>query len=321
MIDNRTDDVRFAMDQQRNGRSDNDSASMTFLHHAVAGIDCEQFSVAAQIASKQCGTPRLVNRITGGGERTGGINRGLAVAARATGLPLTPGFMSAYLAGKSDTDSDRVLRSENPDRFVMTNILAKTTVDRINCALDLSAIDALQVHRNIVREIVIPEGDRCFSSRHRNIDKIVSIIGVPAIVTKAGSGLSRKTVLRWRDSGGAVAGVGSRGGTDFARIKNNRRSSADFSCIGGWGQIHGRLSAGNRRSHWDRHCRLRRYPQSARRCLRPGADSDRNQVCGPFPGNTGDPRYHGTGHDDPRLAQATEAGHYGSGRLDRANLI
>ncbi|GAB0106179.1 type 2 isopentenyl-diphosphate Delta-isomerase [Nocardia sp. JMUB6875] len=237
MIGNRKDDhVRHAVDQHRNGAAANDFDAVVFVHHALAGIDSADLDLTTEFAGKHWRAPLFVNGMTGGSPRTGEINRDLAIAAAETGLAIGSGSMSAYFADPSVADSFRVLRQENPHGFVMANLNANATPEKVRRAIDLIEADALQIHLNAVQEIVMPEGDRSFGAWPRQLEAIVVASPVPVIVKEVGFGLSRATILRLRDMGVAVADVGGRGGTNFARIENNRRAAADFSFIEGWGQ-------------------------------------------------------------------------------------
>jgi isopentenyl-diphosphate delta-isomerase len=64
----------------------------------------------------------------------------------------------------------------------------------------------------------------------------VAGVDVPVIVKEVGFGLSRETVVRLRDLGVQAADVAGSGGTDFARIENDRRDRADYAFLLGWGQ-------------------------------------------------------------------------------------
>lgn len=237
MIGSRKDDhVRHAVDQHRHGHAANDFDSVAFVHHALAGINRASIDLATLVAGKPWSTPLYINGMTGGSQRTGEINRQLAIVARETGLPIASGSMSAWLRDESVADSYRVLRTENPDGVVMANVNANTTSDQARRAVDLLSADALQIHLNAVQEIVMPEGDRDFTGWPRRIERIVAAMKVPVIVKEVGFGLSRKTIAQLRDLGVAVADVGGRGGTDFARIENDRRAESDFGFIQGWGQ-------------------------------------------------------------------------------------
>ncbi|WP_238845614.1 hypothetical protein [Nocardia terpenica] len=156
VIGNRKDDhVRYAVDQHRHGAGSNDFDSVAFVHHALAGIDRAQVNLAIEIAGRRWATPLYINAMTGGSDRTGVINRELAIAAAATGLPIASGSMSAYLCDATVADTYRVLRTENPHGFVMANVNANTTGDQARCAVDLLEANALQIHLNAVQEIVM----------------------------------------------------------------------------------------------------------------------------------------------------------------------
>ena len=237
MSGNRKDDhVRFAHEQQRHLVGHNQFDDVAFVHHALAGIDRSEVSLATRVGDIEWRVPMYINAMTGGSVKTGLINRDLAIAARETGVPIATGSMSAYFADESTAGTFQVMRKENPDGFIMANVNATATVENARRAVDLMRADALQIHLNSVQETVMPEGDRSFSAWGPRIEKIVAGVGVPVIVKEVGFGLSRETLLRLRDLGVQLADVAGRGGTDFARIENDRRDRADYSFLLGWGQ-------------------------------------------------------------------------------------
>jgi isopentenyl-diphosphate delta-isomerase len=237
MIANRKDDhVRFAHEQQRNLAGHNQFDDVTLVHHALAGIDRSEVSLATRFGGIEWPVPLYINAMTGGSVKTGLINRDLAIAARETGVPIATGSMSAYFADESTADTFSVMRRENPDGFIIANVNANATVEKARRAIDLLQADALQIHLNAIQETVMPEGDRSFSSWGPTIEKIVVGVDVPVIVKEVGFGLSRETLLRLRDLGVQVADVAGNGGTNFARIENDRRDRADYSFLLGWGQ-------------------------------------------------------------------------------------
>jgi isopentenyl-diphosphate delta-isomerase len=237
MIANRKDDhVRFAHEQQRDLAGHNQFDDVTFVHHALAGIDRSEVSLATSFGGIEWPVPLYINAMTGGSAKTGVINRDLAIAAHETGVPIATGSMSAYFADESTADTFSVMRKENPDGFIMANVNATASVDRARRAIDLLQANALQIHLNTIQETVMPEGDRSFSSWGPAIEKIVAGVDVPVIVKEVGFGLSRETLTRLEDLGVPVADVAGRGGTDFARIENDRRDRNDYSFLLGWGQ-------------------------------------------------------------------------------------
>jgi isopentenyl-diphosphate delta-isomerase len=237
MIANRKDDhVRFAAEQQRDLGGYNQFDDVSFVHHALAGIDRSEVSLATRFGGIEWPVPLCINAMTGGSVKTGLINRDLAIAARETGVPIATGSMSAYFKDESVADTFSVMRRENPDGFIMANVNATASVENARRAVDLLRADALQIHLNTVQETVMPEGDRSFGEWAPRIEKIVAGVDVPVIVKEVGFGLSRETLFLLHELGVRVADVSGRGGTNFARIENDRREQADYSFLEGWGQ-------------------------------------------------------------------------------------
>ncbi|MCX5372776.1 type 2 isopentenyl-diphosphate Delta-isomerase [Streptomyces sp. NBC_00015] len=230
------DHVRLAMEQHRAHTGLNQFDEVSFVHHALAGIDRPDVSLATSFGGIQWQAPLYINAMTGGSAKTGAINRDLATAARESGVAIASGSMNAYLKDPSCADTFRVLRTHNPDGFVMANINATTSVDNALRAVDLLRADALQIHVNTAQETPMPEGDRSFAAWAGQIEKIAAGVDVPVIVKEVGNGLSRQSVLLLKDLGVRVADLAGRGGTDFARIENGRRELADYAYLHGWGQ-------------------------------------------------------------------------------------
>jgi isopentenyl-diphosphate delta-isomerase len=230
------DHVRLAIEQHHAHSGRNQFDDVSFVHHALAGIDRPDVSLATSFAGISWQVPIYINAMTGGSEKTGIINRDLATAARETGVPIASGSMNAYLKDPSCAGTFRVLRDENPNGFVMANINATTTVDNARRAIDLIEANVLQIHINTAQETPMPEGDRSFASWGPQIEKIAAAVDIPVIVKEVGNGLSRQTVLTLQNLGVQAADVSGRGGTDFARIENGRRELADYAFLHGWGQ-------------------------------------------------------------------------------------
>lgn len=240
------DHVRLAVEQQHGLRERPDGGQrpgghsefddVSFVHHALAGTDRSAVSLRTGFGGVEWPVPLYINAMTGGSEKTGAINRDLAVAARETGVPIASGSVSAYFKDPSCAGTFSVLRRENPDGFVMANVNATVSAETARRAVDLLEADALQIHLNSIQETVMPEGDRAFSSWGKRIEEIAGSVGVPVIVKEVGFGLSRETVLVLRDMGVSAADVSGRGGTDFARIEDGRRERRDYAYLDGWGQ-------------------------------------------------------------------------------------
>lgn len=230
------DHVRLAIEQQDTHRGVNQFDEVSFVHHALAGIDREDVSLATTFAGVSWPVPIYINAMTGGSVKTGLINRDLAIAARETGVPIASGSMNAFIKDPSCADTFSVLRKENPDGFIMANVNANASVENVWRVIELIRADALQIHINTAQETAMPEGDRSFSAWAGQIEKIAAAVDIPVILKEVGNGLSRQTIETVKSLGVSVADVSGRGGTDFARIENGRRALGEYAFLHGWGQ-------------------------------------------------------------------------------------
>ncbi|MGW4366488.1 type 2 isopentenyl-diphosphate Delta-isomerase [Nocardia takedensis] len=233
------DHLRLALAQQRALTVDPRPSpfdDIAFVHHALRGIAPREVSLSTEVCGARWPVPLYINAMTGGSDRTGEVNRGLATAARRTGVAIASGSMSAYLADPAVADTYAVLRAENPGGFVIANVNANATPSMAARAVRLLSADALQVHVNPIQETVMPEGDRDFSAWPRNIAAMVSGVDVPVIVKEVGFGISGATVTQLADLGVRAVDVSGRGGTNFALIESARRERSDSGLLGGWGQ-------------------------------------------------------------------------------------
>lgn len=83
--------------------------------------------------------------------------------------------------------------------------------------------DALQIHLNVIQEIVMPEGDRSFSGALGRIEQICSQVSVPVIVKEVGFGMSKESAGKLYEAGAAAIDISGYGGTNFSKIENLRR--------------------------------------------------------------------------------------------------
>lgn len=234
---NRKDDhVRLATDQAayRHGRSDFDD--LTFIHHALRAADVERVTTETVVLGRKWSSPIYINAMTGGSVATGTINEQLARVAHATGVTIASGSMSHLLKDASSIETFRVLRTLNPNGVVFANLSANASLDDAHRVIDAIEADAIQIHINSVQEIVMPEGDRTFSHWSQRIETLVNGLSVPVIIKEVGFGLSAETVYELVDLGVQAVDVSGRGGTNFAKIENDRRVGKDYRELATWGQ-------------------------------------------------------------------------------------
>ena len=241
MSGSRKDDhLNYAAAQQREQRPHTDWDDVRVLHHALAGIDAHEVSLTTELPGGiTWPLPFYINGMTGGSEMTGRVNEALGEAAAQTGIAIATGSMSMYLKDPDTLPTFRVLRERNPEGFVMANLSADATPDQARRVVEALEADALQIHVNAVQETVMPEGSRDFAAWPENIQAVVSALeplGVPVVVKEVGFGMTRETLQLLGRLGVQIADVSGRGGTNFARIENERRDGRDYAFLADYGQ-------------------------------------------------------------------------------------
>lgn len=230
------DHIRLAAEQQ-NRPAPRAYDDVDILHHALAGINRDRVDLSVRVGPWTWPAPLYINGMTGGTETAMAINRALAAACAATGIAMASGSVGIALDHPETAASFTVIREENPDEIVFANIGAGRSVDDAKRAVDLLSADGLQLHLNSVQETVMPEGSRDFSSWLPLIEQIAAGLDVPVIVKEVGFGLSAKALTQLKDAGVCLVDVAGSGGTDFARIENDRRRGGhdDYSYLNGYG--------------------------------------------------------------------------------------
>jgi len=194
----------------------------------------DSVSLAVRFGELTMSSPIVVNAMTGGAGETEEINRSLAEAAAECGLAMAVGSQMAALRNPEVESSYRIVRKVHAKGILFANLGAEASVDQAKRAVDMLEADALQIHLNVLQELVMPEGDRDFTGACRRIEAIVKAVEVPVIVKEVGFGMSRETAERLAQLGVPLIDVGGRGGTDFAAIENARRDQP-IEGLNGWG--------------------------------------------------------------------------------------
>lgn len=206
-----------------------------FVHQSLPNIDIDSIQIETNVGELSLSSPIFINAMTGGGgERTIRINRALAKIAQRYNLAIAVGSQMSALRDINERPSFEVVRHENPNGVVIANLGSEATVEQAKQAIDMIAADALQIHLNVIQELVMPEGDRAFSGAIKRISEIVEAVSVPVIVKEVGFGISKETAMRLTNIGVTVIDVGGYGGTNFAKIENMRRAKS-LEIFNDWG--------------------------------------------------------------------------------------
>ncbi|WP_110112986.1 type 2 isopentenyl-diphosphate Delta-isomerase [Bacillus sp. CGMCC 1.16541] len=208
---------------------------ISFVHNSLPNLRVDKIDLNTQIGELSLSSPIFINAMTGGGGvETENINRSLAQVARECDLAMAVGSQMAAIKDPVERQSYAVVRQENPTGVVFANLGSEATVEQAQQAVDMIEANGLQVHLNVIQELVMPEGDRDFTGALRRIEQIVKGISVPVIVKEVGFGMNNKVAKQLREVGVNILDIGGYGGTNFSRIENERREK-QFSFFNEWG--------------------------------------------------------------------------------------
>ena len=229
---NRKDDhIKYALEHESEYNSFDD---VELIHSSIPKYNLDEIDLSTHFASHDFEFPFFINAITGGSENAKKINQKLAKVANECNLLFVTGSYSAALKN-SDDDSFNIVKKENPDLQLATNI----GIDK-NYTAGITAIKALnplflQVHVNLMQELIMPEGSRNFDEWENNLKEFVQNIKIPIILKEVGFGMTEDTIKQGIKLGIKTFDISGRGGTSFAFIENMRReNSLDY--LNNWGQ-------------------------------------------------------------------------------------
>jgi isopentenyl-diphosphate delta-isomerase len=226
------DHVRLALLLGQSGKQGFDDIKI--IHNCLPDTSMEHTSLTTSIGDLVLSSPIIINAMTGGAEETVEINRELAVAAREHSLAIAVGSQMSAIKNEAFTHSYKVVRKVNPNGIVFANLGSEASVEQAKRAVDMLEADALQIHLNVMQELIMPEGDRDFRGAADRIAEIVHHLHVPVIVKEVGFGLTMETVRTLISLGVRILDVGGSGGTNFAAIENARRQ-LPLDWLNDWG--------------------------------------------------------------------------------------
>ena len=164
MTNRKDDHIRYALKYQSPYNSFDD---MELIHKSLPTYDLDQIDLSTHFAGRDWDFPFYINAMTGGSAKGGAVNRKLAEVASRTGILMVTGSYSAALKGEAPESFD--YRQEFPDLDLATNIGVDKSVD-----LGIKTVEAmnpvfLQLHVNLMQELLMPEGERIFHTWKENV--------------------------------------------------------------------------------------------------------------------------------------------------------
>ncbi|SER17402.1 type 2 isopentenyl-diphosphate Delta-isomerase [Streptococcus gallolyticus] len=229
MINRKDEHIKYALKYQSPYNSFDD---MELIHHSLPDYDLSEIDLHTHFAGRDFEFPFYINAMTGGSEKGRAVNQKLAQIAQATGLVMATGSYSAAL--KNPHDDSYPSKEEFPELLLATNIgIDKPYELGLQTIHEMQPI-FLQVHVNLMQELLMPEGEREFRQWKENLADYATKMPVPVILKEVGFGMDLKTIEMAHKLGIKTVDISGRGGTSFAYIENQRGHNRSY--LDEWGQ-------------------------------------------------------------------------------------
>ncbi len=219
------------------GPEDPGYGDIQLVYQALPSFDPEQVELEVEEWGRRLASPFFIDAMTGGPPETAEINAALARAAQAAGWGMAVGSQQAALSTPEAVSTYRVVRDVSPEGFLWANLSANVSCQQAVEAVEMIEADGLQLHLNLIQELLMPEGDRSFSEVRDRIRDIVRAVEVPVVVKEVGFGISWETARRLCRLSVAGINTAGAGGTNFAQIELGRGTeqplaNEDFLSLG-----------------------------------------------------------------------------------------
>ncbi|MBD5429365.1 type 2 isopentenyl-diphosphate Delta-isomerase [Lactobacillus sp.] len=212
----------------QNNNSDFDKVHL--LRPALPESTVNTQSIQTSMFGKKISAPFFVNAMTGGSKKSFEVNKRLAKACSKENIAMSLGSASILEKEPDKLDSFLIARQENPDGLLFANVNPDTDPKVAQKIVNELHADALQIHINVLQEIVMPEGDRNFHWL-KSMQEIRQQVDVPIIVKEVGSGITPDDLRTLIEAGFNTIDLGGSGGTNFSQIENHRREDTEFNFI------------------------------------------------------------------------------------------
>ncbi|HEN6893946.1 TPA: type 2 isopentenyl-diphosphate Delta-isomerase [Streptococcus agalactiae] len=229
MTNRKDDHIKYALKYQSHYNSfDN----IELIHSSLPKYNVNDIDLSTHFAGQSFEFPFYINAMTGGSEKGKAVNHKLAQVAQATGIVMVTGSYSAAL--KNDEDDSYPTTDLYPDLKLATNIGLDKPVPAAESTVKAMNPIFLQVHVNVMQELLMPEGEREFHMWRSHLKEYVDNIQCPLILKEVGFGMDLQSIKDAYDIGITTVDISGRGGTSFAYIENQR--GRDRSYLNTWGQ-------------------------------------------------------------------------------------
>jgi isopentenyl-diphosphate delta-isomerase len=217
--------------------SANGFSKFQFEHDALPELDYSRIDLSVALLGKRLSAPLIIGAMTGGTERTGEINRRLALAAEHCQVGFALGSQRKMLEDKKAIKSYQVRDFAPKLPLVFGNLGAVqlnygVKASQIRELIDQVGCDAFNFHLNPLQEAIQPEGNRNFAGLISKLIETIPELQVPVFLKEVGAGISLRTARKMKSipfHGIETAGAG---GTSWSKIEALRTQNPQAAKTG-----------------------------------------------------------------------------------------
>lgn len=226
---NRKDDhLLYAMTSTINHNSFDD---MIFVHQSLPKYSIGEIDITTSFCGYSFSCPFYINAMTGGSNKAKKINQRLAKIAQKCDLFIATGSYSAAIKNPETKDSFNINSDNN---ITATNIGVDKPVSYFHQAITETNAKIIQIHLNVLQEILMNEGDHNFNCWEENLKNMINQSPIPVIVKEVGFGMDYYTIKTLVKLGAKTIDISGKGGTNFAYIENMRNPNP-LNYLNHWG--------------------------------------------------------------------------------------
>lgn len=218
---------------------------LQFRHRALPELNWGELNTQTSFLGRAVKLPLFISSMTGGSDSSYSVNKDLARAAQAAGIPVGMGSIR-ILFRKPEAFADFHLRPLARDVPIFANLGAQQLVEEkardgyrtLGEWLKRLEVDATAVHLNPGQELYQDDGDRNFRGLKTALTDFIEHSHLPVIVKETGFGIAPDEVDFLLSAGATYVDLAGAGGTNWLTVEAYRLDAAGYQSSEGfrdWG--------------------------------------------------------------------------------------